>query len=458
MLTCSCSKKPTPNVRESGQTRKPIRLVDIANDLTDRENLDDGEPSIAVNPKNPDEIAVVAFSGAWDNTTMAPIWKSRDGGTSWRRVPQLPQPKELDGPGDQAISYDREGRLVVAELGLDDNSGGPPRNFIYRQERGEDDPLNVGEVFGDDQPQVIVDLHDTTCRNQVYSVWLNTRPSDDSNDANDKEVSMDSSSNDRGQTIHNTKVGDNRQFPNRTTRVAVDEYGHAYVLFKTREGDVTKDFERAHFRVKRSDDCGKTWAQLVGEEGVSVTGNDSVVTFFTDAFGNPVKGPTARARSSDAWITTAPGSGDVYVTHVNKDSSGFAQIYVARSSDLGKTWTTNRATDGTHNSAYPEIAVTNDGAVGLLYVDYDDSGPRTVFRHRMFISLDKGKTWQGHTIQTLHSSNLQLAPSGFMWGDYEGLVANGNAFFGVFTGESINRAVRQLDPIFFKVDSHDLCH
>jgi len=445
-----------PTVRESSPNTKAIQLIDIADDETDKENLEDGEPSIAINPKNPNEIAVVAFSGAWDTTTMAPIWKSSDGGGHWRRVPQLPQPGGLEGPGDQAISYDSEGRLVVAELGLSDDSDAPPRNFIYHQENGADERLEPGELFGDDQPQVIVDLHNTSCRNQVYSAWLNTRPVGATGNQDLKELSMDSSSNDRGKTISDAKAGDNRQFPNRTTRVAVDRNGSAYVVFKTREGAIGNDLERAHFRVKRSDDCGKTWSTSLGEDGVSVTGGDAVVTLFTDTFGNPAKGPTARARSSDAWITTSPASGDVYVAYVNRDTSGFAQIYVARSSDLGKTWTINRATDGTHNSAYPEVAVATDDAIGLLYIDYDDSGTQTVFRHRMFVSLDRGKTWRGKTIQTLNPTDLQLVPSGFMWGDYEGLIASGKTFFGVFTGESIKRTVTQLDPIFFKVESHDL--
>jgi hypothetical protein len=458
IFAVSCSRKNVSAVRESSPRSAAVQLIDIANDQSDKDNLDDGEPSIAVNPKNPKEVSVVAFSGAWDATTMAPIWKSDDVGEHWRRVPQLPQPSRLDGPGDQAISYDTDGRLVVVELGLADDSGEsdvPPRNFIYRQEKGADEPLEAGEFFGDDQPQVIVDLHDTNCRNRVYSAWLNTRPSQGTSDAVLKELSMDSSSPDGGKTLQDARVGDNRKFPNRTTRVTVDHHGHAYVVYKTREGAVGNDFERAHFRVKRSDDCGKTWANL-GDEGVSVTGSSSVLTLFTDNFGNPAKGATARARSSDAWITTSPTSDDVYVAYVNKENSGFAQIYVARSADLGKTWTTNRATDGSHNSGYPEVAVTSDDAVGLLYVDYDDSGTQTVFRHRMFISLDHGKTWTGKTLQDLRPNDLQLSPSGFLWGDYEGLVANGTTFFGAFTGESINRAVKQLDPIFFKVASHDL--
>src|SRR5262249_30557916 len=139
------------------------------------------------------------------------------------------------------------------------------------------------------------------------------------------------------------------------------------------------DFEKAHFRVKRSDDLGATWNGLPG--GVSVHGAAPVTTFFTTKFGNPAKGKVARARSSDGWIAVAPTTGDVYVAYVNQDASGFGQIYVARSTDHGATWTNHRATDGTHHSAYPEVAVTANGAVGVLYIDYDDSGAATLFRH-----------------------------------------------------------------------------
>jgi Methyltransferase domain len=86
---------------------------------------------------------------------------------------------------------------------------------------------------------------------------------------------------------------------------------------------------------------------------------------------------------------------------VRRDASGFAQIYVARSIDEGSTWTATRATDGTHNSAYPEIAVTKRGIVGVLYVDYNDSGPATIFRHRFTRSFNRGQTWSDRILQSM---------------------------------------------------------
>jgi hypothetical protein len=107
-------------------------------------------------------------------------------------------------------------------------------------------------------------------------------------------------------------------------------------------------------------------------------------------------------------------------------------------------------TDGTHHSAYPEVAVASNGAVGVLYVDFDDSGARTVFRHRFARSFDDGASWGDQILQSMDPGPLANAVSGFLWGDYEGLTAHGETFYGVFTGESVGRATRQLDPIFFK--------
>jgi hypothetical protein len=418
-----------------------IPLVDIATDATDPSNLGDTEPSLAVNPRNPNQIAVVTFSEGWGPTTKAPVWKSDDGGTNWRKVCQIPQPGAgSGGPGDQKIGYDGDGKLFVAELakGLS-----PPRCFIFRQTAGPDDPLTPGTTYGDDQPHLGVDQQSAgPCRGLVYSPWLDfSQP---------RERSTVTKTDDGGVTLANVGAGDNGSFQNRTSRIALASDGKAYVVYKTREGATSGDFEKAHFRVMRSDDCGATWTAL-GAGGVSVHGTAQVETFFTVSFGNPAKGKVARARSSDAWVAVNPTNGDVYAAYVNKDSSGFGQVYVARSTDHGATWTSHRATGGSHHSAYPEVAVTRSGAVGLLYIDYDDSGPATLFRHHLAQSFDNGVNWSDQVLQSMDPGLLANAESGFLWGDYEDLTAVGNTFYGVFTGRSIGRTTPQLDPIFFKV-------
>ncbi len=412
---------------------KSQTIIDVATDATDPTNRADTEPSIAVDPSNPLRIAIVSFSEPWGPATGAPVWISTDGGVTWDKIRVIPRPATgFSGPGDQKIAFDSTGRVLIAELDLGFN------NFIYRQTGAAGTPLTAGAAFGNDQPHLDVDIATASpCFNRVYAPWLNA-----SIGRSNVERSADF-----GVNVAATVVGSGA-FPNRTTRIAVAPDGRPYIVFKTREGSVGADFENAHFRVMRSDDCGVTWGAL-GPTGVSVHGAATVQTWFTNNFGNPSKGKVGRARSSDAWIAVDPSDGDIYVAYVNRDASGFGQIFAARSTNQGATWTFNRVTDGTHHSAYPEIAVAANGTVGVLYIDFDDSGASTIFRHRFARSFDNGITWTDKNLQSMDPGPLANASSGFLWGDYEGLTAAGNSFFGVFTGESIGRSTPQLDPIFF---------
>lgn len=417
---------------------KSQTLVDVANNTTDPLNSDDTEPSIAVNPLNPLEIAIVAFSDNWGPGVMSSVWKSRDGGVTWTKIQQIPAtPSGNNGPGDQKISFDAAGNLLIAEL------DGGFNDYVYRQTGTSDAPLTAGMSYGWDQPHLDVDrITGGPCFNRVYSPWLNTVGTNRSNVSNSADF---------GVTMTNLAVG-STSFNNRTTRIALAPDGKAYIIYKTREGSAGTNFENVHFRVMRSDDCGGTWGAL-GATGTSVHGAGTVVSWFTSSWGNPAKGLTGRARSSDAWIAVDPTDGDIYAAYVSKDASTFGQIYVARSTDQGSTWTPTRVTDGTHHSAYPEIAVAGNGALGVLYIDYDDSGASTIFRHRFARSYDDGTTWSDQNLQSMDPSTLSNASPGFLWGDYEGLTALGHTFYGVFTGESIGRVPAQMDPIFFETSA-----
>lgn len=418
------------------------RQVDIATDATDTANSADTEPSIAVNPTNPLDIAVVAFSGNWTATTSAPVWKSADGGLTWRRVAQIPQPAAgLVGPRDQKVAFDAAGQLHIAELGS--NAGGTNFDFIMRQTGAADAALTAGASFGDDQPHLDIDRSSGACSGRLYSPWLNFGLA--------LERTMVTNSANRGVAVTNVGAGNNTTFRNRTSRVAIAPNGRVYVIYKTREGGGTAEpnaLENAHFRVNRSDDCGATWTGL-GAAGVSVHGAGAVQTFFTTQFGNPPR-KVARARSSDAWIAADPGDGDVYAAFVQRDGSGFGQVFVARSTDMGVTWNATRVTDGTHHSAFPEVAVADNGTIGVLYIDFDDNGTVTNFRHRFARSFDNGATWNDQILQSMDPAGIANAASGFLWGDYEGLTAQGNTFYGVYTGQSTGRTTLQLDPIFFR--------
>src|SRR6185295_17435645 len=233
-------------------------IKDVATDATDTANLADTEPSIAVDPSNPLRIAIVSFSESWGPGVGAPVWMSTDGGVTWAKIRVIPQPPPgFAGPGDQKIAFDSTGRVLIAELDFGFN------DFIYRQTGASGTPLTAGASYGNDQPHLDVDKTATSpCFNRVYSPWLNTSASPNRSNV---EASPDF-----GATV-NAVVAGSGAFANRTTRIAVAPNGRGYIIYKTREGAVDSNFENAHFRVMRSDDCGTTWAAL-GATGVSVHG------------------------------------------------------------------------------------------------------------------------------------------------------------------------------------------
>src|ERR1700752_5197436 len=97
-------------------------MIDIANDSTDPRNLRDAEPSIAINPRDPRDISIVTFSEPWGAGTLAPVWRSMDGGVTWAKIRVIPQPPSNgSGPGDQHLGYDAQGNLYLAELDFDEN-------------------------------------------------------------------------------------------------------------------------------------------------------------------------------------------------------------------------------------------------------------------------------------------------------------------------------------------------
>src|SRR5262249_45777886 len=54
--------------------------------LTNTDTFGDSEPTIAINPSNPNEIVISAFSGGWGNPqSNSPLWHSTDGGNTWTK-------------------------------------------------------------------------------------------------------------------------------------------------------------------------------------------------------------------------------------------------------------------------------------------------------------------------------------------------------------------------------------
>src|SRR6516225_7333240 len=87
--TQSQTKTPKPAV--TPLVTGPVNIVKVVDavvnntnpNLKNTDTFNDGEVSIAINPLNPNEITMTAFSGGWG--TNAPLWHSIDNGTTWTK-------------------------------------------------------------------------------------------------------------------------------------------------------------------------------------------------------------------------------------------------------------------------------------------------------------------------------------------------------------------------------------
>jgi len=150
-------------------------------------------------------------------------------------------------------------------------------------------------------------------------------------------------------------------------------------------------------RVQRSDDDGFTW-QKVGNPIVGqgrVTGN---ATFNNTA--GPIVADPFTHNVYDIYAAGEPGiQKATTATHNN--------IYVSRSTDMGKTWTASLVFHAplftALNNIFPSLAV--DPTNGKLYATWSDA-------HNIFFSTssDQGTTWSDAVIVNISPANTSIFP------------------------------------------------
>lgn len=129
------------------------------------------------------------------------------------------------------------------------------------------------------------------------------------------------------------------------------------------------------------------------------------------------------------WI--ARQSGAAFLTYAARDNQGLPRVFVTRSTDNGATWSVPVvASDNPAGISVinPAVAATPDGQqVTVMYYDKRNTpvGGAGVVDVYSNTSYDGGATWQPGLRLTEYSSNYRVAPltdSGYMLGDYQGLV------------------------------------
>lgn len=410
------------------------------------------EPSIAVNPVDPNQIAITRFTFAWNNN--ADLLFSRDGGATWTNEKSIPPPPGVAGtagcPCDQTIDYGRNGLLYGTFLTVGPESvvtgvTGDPTNPFAWNWNGAPAQLTNRDGTSPDQPWLVVNRDTANAGQDNAYVGY-----DDFAAGPDARVAASYGAFPVNITNDGKAGTENPLATNPGLRLAADpRNGTMYALYEQSTGGPPQSVT---YKLNRSTDGGRTWTLNGSADGLTVdTVNSDQAPGFKFGGVNALLGGVDHA-------AVDPTNGDVYVAY-GQDVSGGNQIKIRRltgngSGGLAVGPASNVSTST--NAALPSVAVTSDGTIGVLYDTFDgntaDGFP--IFTAHLARSTDHGATFNDTVLQTFQSpaTNNTLDGRQRVLGDYHQLKTLGNTFYGVFAGNTsgVPASSPPIDAIFFK--------
>lgn len=463
--------------------------------LKNTDLFNDGEPSIAINPLNVNQISITAFSGSRWQPRGGPgapvpgtaIWTSTDAGNTWTKTFSIQVPPDYNRPDhivqgargcpcDQTIDYDRNN--WISGVFLTDNSPpNPPLSdniytatalspalqtviwgWFFKVVAGTTQRTNQFAVGDADQPWLLVN------RDTVNAAQDNIYVAYDDFSMPNVPLRVAVSKGAFPPDFSATDQQDGQRgvaFLNPGHRLATDpRNGWVYAVFQSCVNDANNSCnlgsstKTIQYVLNRSQDGGLTWT-LNGNAGGIV-----VATAKSDQ-PNPKFGTVNALLGGVDHVAVDPVFGDVYVVYGDKDTvTGNNRLSIKRLTDNGAGGLNigvAHFVTGQVQAALPSVAVANDpmGTVAVLYDTFDGfdvSGfPR--FTAHLAMSGDKSVTFGDQTLLTFLSSAKDNGNTRQrVLGDYQQLKAVGNTFYGTFTanGAALGRLQSNMDPMFFK--------
>jgi hypothetical protein len=381
------------------------------------------EPSVAINPRNPQQV-VVAYQ------TGARIAYSRDAGRNWRTASDT-APDNYAVSGDVSVAYDNSGHAFLCyiafdKLGTKEYWGqNATRNgvFVRRSPDGgktwKQPPVPLMEhatepgIPFEDKPYIVADNTDGPYAGNLYVGWTQFTLT--------QSVILFSRSEDHGETWSkpmriSTEAGlprdDNGAVEGFTGAVGPD--GTLYVVWA----------DGTHVVFTSSRDGGRTFAPSRG--AIPIAPPYFQISDIDRANGFPV-------------ISIDPHGGhDAALLYLSWSDyrNGDVDVFCSTSADRGRTWTqaVRVNSDPLHNGAdqfFPWLAVDPvTGAANLVFYDRRDDPENS----RAVVVLARS-TDHGHSFKNYLWMKEPFDPNNDFIGDYTGIAARDGRVYGVWTEE-----------------------
>ncbi|MEU6238585.1 hypothetical protein [Kitasatospora sp. NPDC047058] len=422
-----------------------LKVVDITPKSLSGDRSQKGEPNLAVNPENPDELVATAFTPDPMGGPFAPIYVSTDGGDTWVLRSVVPGGNRSGGTADISVGFAPTGGTLYAGIlnGRESTQERTRMQILRTPDALATTPMAVVvQRDGPDQPWVVTEAAaNGDGRDRVY-VGSNDLSLDTG-----RTASVDASADARTAPAHpappgfvatpiEQRVTARQDGP--SVRVAVHTDGTVYAAFMSWQDRTGPDLSHVTFDVvvTRDDKGGfgadpfRDLTDAGGTAGVKAAARRFLVwdaDLGAQRLGSDLSVAVDPRDPASVWLA--------WCDRVGGPAGSDNTLHLKHSADRGVTWSDVRTPPVNAPLATalnPALAVNTDGLVGLLYQEFVQEQWRTVLE----LTSDGWQTAPERQVLHQAALNLNAFDRPFL-GDYIRLLALGRDFYGVFAGDNL---------------------
>ena len=410
-----------------------VRVVNVIPQSLSGETRQDSEPNIAVNPANPAQIAITAFTPDPMGGSNAPIFVSTDTGATWVLNTIVPSQNTTTGTGDITTRFAGSGRFYGGILRLP----GSLRLNILRSTNFTA-PVAMSVLVDRtqvDQPYTqaaTVPSGTDAGKDRVY-VGLNDFAASGGKTAT-VETGLDAAA--ASPTFTSVRVekrGTGTAGQNGPQiRPAVHTDGTVYAIFYGWRAFSAASLITSDVVVVRDDNWGKGATPFTALKDPSDNLGGRLVATGVQFTWNGSLGHDRLG--GDLSIAVDPSNSSiVYIAFCDLQAGSYT-IHIRRSTDRGQTWSADLKT--VSNAKNPALAIAASGKVGLAYQRVTGSGSTQRWDTHLELTTDGFATSQDLVLATVPAGTP--APTFLPYiGDYMHMMAAGENFYGVFSANNL---------------------